>query len=59
MGADVVNGKGMAKLKVNLAQVYQYVTECSNRGTCDRESGTCLCYAGYTHDNCDTQAPVC
>jgi hypothetical protein len=59
MGADVVNGKGMAKLKVNLAQVYQYVTECSNRGTCVRESGTCLCYAGYTHDNCDTQAPVC
>ena len=33
--------------------------ECSNRGTCDRETGLCSCYTGYSHDNCDTQTPVC
>jgi hypothetical protein len=58
-GADLTKGFGKPKVKTNLVQRYQYVSECSNRGSCDRESGTCLCYAGYTHDNCDTQAPVC
>mmetsp|Transcript_14692 Transcript_14692/g.43522 ORF Transcript_14692/g.43522 Transcript_14692/m.43522 type:complete len:593 (-) Transcript_14692:288-2066(-) len=42
-----------------LTQTYQYVSECSNRGSCDRETGLCQCYTGYSHDNCDTQTPVC
>lgn len=26
--------------------------ECSNRGTCDRASGACACFAGFTGDAC-------
>lgn len=46
-------------IKAKLTQVYQYVAECSGRGTCDRETGLCSCFTGYSHDNCDTQTPVC
>eukprot|EP00615_Pteridomonas_danica_P005479 CAMPEP_0114341816 /NCGR_PEP_ID=MMETSP0101-20121206/9317_1 /TAXON_ID=38822 ORGANISM="Pteridomonas danica, Strain PT" /NCGR_SAMPLE_ID=MMETSP0101 /ASSEMBLY_ACC=CAM_ASM_000211 /LENGTH=74 /DNA_ID=CAMNT_0001475581 /DNA_START=1 /DNA_END=225 /DNA_ORIENTATION=- len=46
-------------IKAKLTQVYQYVSECSGRGTCDRETGLCTCFTGYSHDNCDTQTPVC
>jgi hypothetical protein len=47
------------KVKAKLKQKYQYVSECANRGICDTESGLCSCFSGYTHDNCDTQTPVC
>jgi len=46
-------------VKAKLTQVYQYVSECSGRGTCDRDTGLCSCFTGYSHDNCDTQTPVC
>merc|ERR1711998_616633 len=46
-------------IKAKLTQVYQYVSECSGRGVCDRETGLCNCFTGYSHDNCDTQTPVC
>jgi hypothetical protein len=46
-------------VKAKLTQVYQYVSECSGRGTCDRETGLCSCFSGYSNDNCDTQTPVC
>jgi hypothetical protein len=46
-------------VKAKLVQVYQYVSECSGRGTCDRDTGLCSCFTGYSHDNCDTQTPVC
>jgi len=35
---------------------YDFVTQCSNRGTCDE--GLCECFKGYTNDNCDTQSSL-
>jgi len=46
-------------VKAKLTQSYQYVSECSGRGTCDRTTGFCSCFSGYSNDNCDTQTPVC
>lgn len=37
---------------------YEYVAECSNRGICDRDQGTCNCFAGYTSDACDSQSSL-
>lgn len=31
---------------------YHYAAECSNRGICNKGSGICSCFAGYTGDNC-------
>jgi len=40
------------------ASTYEYVAECSNRGLCDRDTGTCTCFAGYTSDNCHEQSSL-
>jgi len=40
------------------ASTYEYVAECSNRGLCDRDSGTCTCFAGYTSDSCSEQSSL-
>merc|ERR1711988_734133 len=34
----------------------EYVSECSNRGTCDE--GTCACFKGYTDDDCNVQSSL-
>jgi len=39
----------------NPANTYQYVAQCSNRGTCDASTGICKCFKGYANDNCDKQ----
>jgi hypothetical protein len=41
--------------ELNTAATYQYVSQCSNRGTCDSTIGVCKCFKGYANDNCDTQ----
>lgn len=28
------------------------LAECSNRGLCDRDTGTCVCHKGFTGDSC-------
>merc|ERR1712137_555780 len=44
--------------KFNPNTSYSYVSECSNRGLCNRESGLCECFTGYTNDNCNTQSSL-
>jgi len=34
---------------------YTYVSECSNRGICNQDSGLCECFNGYTDDDCSSQ----
>jgi len=42
----------------HVKSTYNYVAECSNRGTCDRTSGVCSCFGGYTNDDCGTQSSL-
>ena len=37
---------------------YEYVAECSNRGKCNRDTGVCQCFPGYTKDNCAEQTTI-
>lgn len=40
------------------ASTYNYVNECSNRGICQRDSGVCACFPGYTNDDCSVQNSI-
>lgn len=46
------------KFVPHVASTYEYVAECANRGICDRESGTCKCFPGYTSDACELQSSL-
>lgn len=55
--------KGAVKFQVykffpSESSTYNYVAECANRGICDRDSGVCKCFNGYTSDNCATQSSL-
>jgi len=57
----VINGINYAGVKVTEAasgQTYQYVSQCSNRGTCNSDTGLCQCYKGYSGLACDAQNMV-
>jgi hypothetical protein len=34
---------------------YEYVSECSNRGLCNRNTALCECFSGYTGGDCSVQ----
>jgi hypothetical protein len=54
----VINGPGYVGSLVTehaTPTTFQYVSQCSNRGTCDASTGVCKCFKGYSNDNCDTQ----
>jgi len=40
---------------VTKTTAYQYVAQCSNRGSCDASTGLCKCFKGYSSDNCSEQ----
>merc|ERR1711988_1955150 len=46
---------GSKVTEVATAAPFQYVSQCSNRGTCDSATGVCKCFKGYSNDNCDNQ----
>jgi len=37
---------------------YEYVAQCSNRGICQRDTGLCTCFPGYTSDDCSVQNAI-
>jgi len=46
------------KFVPNVESQYEYVAECSNRGICERDSGLCTCFPGYTADDCHEQSSL-
>lgn len=43
------------KFTPGASSTYNYVAECSNRGICNRATGVCTCFSGYTSDACSVQ----
>jgi hypothetical protein len=43
------------KFTPSVTSTYAYVAECSNRGICNRATGSCNCFSGYTDEACNQQ----
>lgn len=43
--------RAWADLPISATQAHQFM-ECSNRGVCDRSSGECKCFDGFTGNAC-------
>jgi len=37
---------------------YSYTSMCSNRGACNKGTGICECFKGYTKDDCSLQSSL-
>lgn len=46
------------KFVLNTTTSYEYVSECSNRGLCNRYEGLCECFYGYAGNACNIQDTV-
>merc|ERR1711871_1430105 len=55
-GAKKIGAVNLFKFSPATTGNYEFVSQCSNRGTCDE--GLCQCFKGYTNDNCDTQSSL-
>jgi len=58
VGANAISHTYVYKFVPAAASTYEYVAECSNRGLCDRDTGSCTCFPGYTSDNCHEQSSL-
>jgi hypothetical protein len=54
LGNTKVGVVGLFKFSPATTGNYEFVSECSNRGSC--VDGVCECYKGYTKDDCATQS---
>lgn len=50
---DITSGARLYKFTPP-KKLVRYVGECSLRGTCDMEEGTCFCFPGFSGDDCST-----
>merc|ERR1711988_311322 len=56
--SDWTTGEGVKSATYEITRGTYEATECSSRGTCDPDSGTCECAPGYTGISCATQTII-
>ena len=54
-GDDTNSDFWVYKFMPATASTYEYVAPCSNRGSCNTDTGICQCFPGYTTDSCAVQ----